>query len=118
MEWQGKTKGRRVDAVLAVRYAVGKKARATVNGITKNISTGGILIETSEKLLIEAFIGLEIELPNQQKPLVANGKVAWTKEGSKTDQTGKRVFDTGIRFVDMGPRHRELLLQHINNSAS
>ena len=58
--WSGRERRQdiRIDSVLAVRYLVGKKIRTTraaLESSTKNISKGGILIETTEKLVIETY---------------------------------------------------------------
>lgn len=113
--WNGKERRKdvRIDKILDIRYTIEERPRATGNSLTKNISRGGILVETSEKLLVESLLGLEINIPNHQKPIVADGKVVWVKESPAMDQSGKRVFNTGIKFVYMDPMERENLLQYI-----
>ena len=117
--WNGEERRRyiRVDATLLVRYEIEKKPRLTASVLTKNIGTGGILIETSEKLPIETLLGLEIDVPDQRKPIIADGKVVWIKERPETDHAGKRMFNTGIKFVNMYSREKELLLQYIKGSS-
>ncbi len=75
-------------------------------------------METSEKLLIETLLGLEIEIPNYKKAVAADGKVVWTKENSCPDESGRRVFSAGIKFVYIEPRGKKILHQYITSPAS
>ena len=118
--WGGEERRRdiRIDKTLSVRYTVEKKPRLAINSVTKNISTGGMLLETCEKLMVETLLGLEIEIPNYRKAIAADGKVVWVKENPQVDQAGKRVFNTGIKFVNMKDRQKEFLNQYISSLAS
>lgn len=107
----------RVNRNLIVRYIIEKKPRISGNALTKNIGSGGILLETNEKLTIETLLGLEIEIPDHRKPVIADGKVVWVKENPQTGDEGKRTFDTGIKFVDMERGGDELLHQYINGKS-
>jgi len=113
--WNGSERRKyvRVKKEFPVKYSVGKESQLLKSGVTKNISAGGILLETSEKLHLETNLGLTINIPNLQKPINANGLVVWVKDSPKTDQTGKRFFDTGIKFLNLEPEKKDALLQYI-----
>ena len=114
--WLGheRRRSRRIKAAIQIRYITGKKPYITGATLTKNISTGGILIETCEKLLVETVLVLEIDIPSHQKSVTANGKVVWGTESSNIDEEGRRTFHLGIKFVYMQPREKKLLDQYID----
>lgn len=113
--WDGieKRTSIRVDTVLNVKYTVNNLNKKSVS---KNISRGGILIQVSEKLNKSIFLFIDIYLPNEPKSISAKGEVVWVKELTDLDEAGRRVFDTGIRFVFMHPKDSLKLNKHIKRS--
>jgi len=105
----------RVDTVLKTRYSVEKKPNQKKDSLSKNISMGGILIELSEKLAAPTLLLLEIFLPDDEKPVTAQGEVVWVKDIQKTDKSGRRIFDTGIKFVSMDSQNKDKLDKHIKS---
>jgi c-di-GMP-binding flagellar brake protein YcgR len=116
--WHGEERRKdiRIPKTLSVRYSLEKKPHLTVRSVTMNISRGGILLETSEKLITETLLGLEILIPNYQKGISADGKIMWVKECSDQDESGRRMFNAGIKFVSMHPKEKELLNQYITDN--
>ncbi len=108
----------RVEKVLSVKYMIEKKPHLLLNGRTKNISGGGILLETCEKLLVETLLGLQIEIPVCQKAISADGKVVWVKDSSSLDGASKRTFNAGIKFINMVPKEKEVFLEYVKGLTS
>lgn len=105
----------RIATILQIRYYVEDKSHQLKTSLTKNISSGGILMQSNEKLFPPTRLFLDIFLPNTEKPIIARGEVVWVQELPHMDEIGKRVFDTGIKFVSMNSKDREKLDQHIKN---
>ncbi len=68
---------------------------------TKNISKGGICIIAYEELKKSELLDLEIYLPDDNAPINAKGKVAWSKEFIIGDKARGKRFDVGVEFVEI-----------------
>jgi len=79
----------------------------------KNISTGGLCIMLLEKVKIETSLKLEIFLPNEDKPIIAKGKVAWVEKLTIISTESYISYDCGVEFVDISPQDIESINRHI-----
>lgn len=118
--WNGdndRRKSIRIDAEIDVLYEIvyGGKAIEQAS-FSRNISLGGINLALAEKLLPETIIKLQINLPQNPKPIFMQGKVVWVKEISKKfiRQQEQRFFATGIKFMRLAPDDENLLNAFIN----
>lgn len=91
----------RVDSANGVRYRIlaekvfkESEDKRPHSASDKNISGGGILIETDEDVPMGALIGLEVKLKKVEFPLFVVGEVV-RKEGP--DENGK--YGVGVKFV-------------------
>jgi c-di-GMP-binding flagellar brake protein YcgR len=103
----------RIKSVLKAKYCVHKKTDQKKATISKNISLGGILMQLSEKLFPATLLLIDIFLPSENSPITAKGEVVWIRELSHLDESGRRVFDAGIKFISMNQRDKERLDKHI-----
>ena len=84
-----------------VRYKVLELDEMAHEGITVNISGGGICFKSEEELPLETVVAVEITLPGAKSPVVAMGKVVWRK----TESDGSWL--NGVEFWWLGYRGEE-----------
>ncbi len=65
----------------------------TFNGCIKNISAGGVFIETPHAFAVDEEIVLSFTLPGQDEPIKIVGKIVWNVPGG-----------VGIQFTDSPER--------------
>jgi uncharacterized protein (TIGR02266 family) len=83
--YDNRRKTSRKPCSIAVHYAIEDHL---LTDIAKNISTGGVFIETFAPLSVGQEITLSISPPNQDKPIETVGEIVWS--GSK---------GMGVRFT-------------------
>ena len=91
----------------------------SLSGYSKDISIGGIcVVLNSEYRSIPAFedcvknAGVQISLPNEELSLNVKGSVVWSREINMEEET---TFALGIRFQEMSPKARGMLLGFANS---
>jgi uncharacterized protein (TIGR02266 family) len=79
------------------------RADATSWGVMRDVSRGGIFVESLGKLPIDTEIDLDFRLPNTRKPLRPTAQVMWAGLHPKTHASGM-----GLRFlaVDRSSTHQ------------
>ncbi len=82
---ENRRKAFRKPCSLSVHYTIEDKL---LTDIAKNISTGGVFIETFAPLSVGQEITLTISPPNQEKPIETVGEIVWS--GSR---------GVGVRFI-------------------
>ena len=115
--WDGKERRKaiRVNTELVVRYSIQKKLRIKRNGETKDISRRGMKLIINEKLPDEALLFLEFDIPEGNATISVDGKVVWTSgDFDERDDSGKRVFQTGVQFINIKPEDDTKLTAYIN----
>jgi len=75
--------------------------------VHKNISAGGLCIMILEEVKIGTLLNLEIFLPNEDRPIIAKGKVVWVEELTISSTENYVSYDCGVEFVDMSPQDIE-----------
>ncbi len=104
-------KFKRFEAYMGVKYGSGHDAeRAVTVGLTKDISRNGICINSNEPIEKGSVIDLEIDLPDDPRPVKSSGKVVWTK-GSGEDAG----IDYGVQFVAIDPVDKFRVLDYAYN---
>ena len=74
----------------------------------KNISGGGVCIQTEEPLPVGSLLQLRINMPLMSKPVTSIAKVAWSKKASK-----KGFYEAGIHFLEIEEAVREAIKKGI-----
>lgn len=82
----------RFDVRLPVDYALGDEHRSS---FTKNLSLGGLFIESDVKVAFGARVQLRFSIPNQKEPIEVGSVVRWTDAG------GFGVQFDGLRARDV-----------------
>lgn len=100
----------RLDARVRVKYRVLKKGR-TQESFTKDLSGGGIRLSINEKLAVATPLALEIKIPGEARPILAEGRAVWSREVSDEGKTGR--FDTGIAFTKIDSMNQGKILKYV-----
>lgn len=81
----------------------------------RNLSLGGIFIETSNPLPVKTRLNVQFSLPGLKKPISADGMVVHTQSLGKQNPA---VVGMGIRFAELDERSRQALDAYIRKQAS
>ena len=68
---------------------------------TRNISLGGVFVETATPLPLQTRLQIRFRIPTQAEPIEVGGEVRWVEPGG-----GEQLPGMGIRF--QGLRAREV----------
>ena len=118
--WNGQEKrqSKRINASFIVRYSVKKKPHIKLNGRIKDVSSGGMRLLVNEKLAVGTLLLVEFDLPDNIDTIGAVGKVIWADgKFTERDEVGRRIFQTGIQFVNMEHGHKNKLVTYIEKIA-
>ncbi|MDD5680039.1 MAG: PilZ domain-containing protein [Candidatus Omnitrophica bacterium] len=118
--WDGEERRKtiRVNTELFVRYSVQKKLHMKLNGEIKDLSRKGMRLAVNERLSDETLLLLEFNIPEAEQTIAADGKVMWTSgDFGERDGFGKRVFQTGVQFMNIRPEDDTKLTAYINKIA-
>lgn len=107
-------KFQRFDTALDVSYKLLKPPQPNAPTKSKDISEGGICIQSYEILSKDSPLEIVMAIPKSKEPTTFKGKVAWREETAQLDKDGKRMFLTGIEFLEMDKKQKERLLDYIN----
>ena len=117
--WDGRErrKSMRIDTSLFVRYSLKKKHHIR-NGQMKDISSGGMRLILNEKFVEGTLLLLEFDLPNTKATIGIKGKVVWSSgKFNERDELGRRLFQTGIQFVNIKSEDNNRLINYITKIA-
>jgi len=98
----------RFDRELPLKLTVGDQ---TVSGVTVNIGLGGVFLMADIEPPFDALVTVEIELPETDMTVVAQGRVVWSKA------TGEPHAGIGIAFEALRPIDVWGLLRYFNLSS-
>ncbi len=113
-EGQNKRKYQRVGASLNLQYRDLRKSTDMPKGsLLKNISEGGVCFSTREFMSLACRLVLNINLPNNSKPIKAISKVAWIKRMPAGDQ-----YEMGNQFLEIAREDREQIVDFVNSSSA
>ena len=78
---------------------------------TENIGAGGLCVILDKGLELFAEVIVEVAFPDNQSPLINDGKVVWVV---KEAGSSKR-FDTGIEFIDLPEEQQKRIERIVEN---
>ncbi len=81
-------------------------------GYTRDISTGGMYLETTSSLKPGSIVFVDFFLPGIRKKFKLKGKVVWTKRGE--DAFGETKPGIGIEFIQLDEENTQHLSTGIN----
>jgi hypothetical protein len=86
---------------------------------TRNVSGGGMSLITKARVAPGTVLGIEVHFPGRVAPVRFTGQVTWSGELILPEgERGPPQFETGIRFLDIAPEDRALLLQAASRQPS
>ena len=95
---------RRVPVQIQIQY---KTADGFFQDYVRNLSLGGIFIETSNPLPMNTKLKVEFCLPEMSEPITADGVVVHTLRVGTTRNPS--VSGMGIRFSELEPSSKQML---------
>ena len=104
-------KFKRFDAYMSVKYQVPGHAEAMGLSLSKDLSREGIKMNSNLDLKEGTTIDLEINIPDDPKPVVTTGKIMW----SHVSEGQNQGYDQGVRFVMMDPVDKFRVLDYAYN---
>jgi len=99
--WDGGDRRRdeRLNAILEVKYSIGRNSVTSKTSTSRDISTRGIRLLLDEKIDKTTPLKLEIKLPVQSRLIRTSGEVVWSEEAIEDEKhSAKRLFNTGIKI--------------------
>lgn len=99
----------RLDVSVRVRWRRISEAANTSfgsEGMTKNISAGGICLAFYETVEKGEMLALEIELPTG-KVVRTTGRIAWTRAFDILGIENEKQYDVGIEFLNISDEDRD-----------
>ena len=118
--WSGQERRQslRINTSFIVRYCVAKNPHIKLNGQMKDVSSNGMKLLVNEKLKQGLVLLLEFNIPDSKDFINAQGKIMWTNgEFTERDEIGRRVFRTGIQFINIKPDDKNRLVTYIKKIA-
>jgi len=104
----------RLDAKVSVKYRILERGQPIKESGSKDIGGGGIRLHLNEYLSKDTPLELEITLPAEPKPILAEGLVVWSKEVGKEGGGGVgQWYDTGIMFTKIDSISRGKILKYV-----
>ena len=98
------------------RHRVDIQVDETTSGMftaarVSNLSRGGLFIETSSPLPLQAPVELALKLPEIGATVHVQGRVVWTFDVKK--DSAHLMTGSGIKFVDLGAEQRRILEDYL-----
>ena len=104
-------KFKRFDAYMSVRYQLSDPEEVKGIALSKDLSREGLKVNTPVRLPEGSTLNLELDIPDDPKPVHTTGKIVW----SRTSQGQDQGYDVGIRFVMMDPVDKFRVLDYAYN---
>lgn len=105
-------KFKRFDAYMGVKYALQEGVPKTAIGLSRDLCREGIKLSTNEKLPTGTLVEMEIDIPDDPKPVSGTGEIMWTHK-SRDEERG---FDVGVKFVSIDPVDKFRVLDYAYNN--
>ena len=104
-------KFKRFDAYMSVRYQVPGQQETPGIALSKDLSREGLKINSPTQLAEGTTLDLELDIPDDPKPVRTSGKIVWADPKHSQDEG----FDMGVRFVMMDPVDKFRVLDYAYN---
>ena len=75
-------------------------------GHSRNISLGGMYVETAEVLPLQTTVQIRFRVPTQPEPIDVTGEVRWVERGGPGQAAGMGVRFHGLRARDVWALNR------------
>jgi len=104
-------KFKRFDAYMSVKFKAPGTEDSRGVSLSKDLSREGIKMNSNVSLVEGALIDLEIDIPDDPKPVKTSGKVMWSRLAAGRNQG----YDQGVRFMMMDPVDKFRVLDYAYN---
>lgn len=104
-------KFKRFDAYMSVRYHGPESVDQRGIALSKDLSRDGLKISSPVRLSEGSTLDLELDIPDDPKPVRTTGKIVWSQSSRGQDQG----YDVGIRFMMMDPVDKFRVLDYAYN---
>lgn len=104
-------KFKRFDTFLSVKFKDENNVEARGISLSKDLSREGMKITLDKGLKQGAVCDLEIDIPDDPKPIRTSAEIVWTKKNKSQDPS----FEVGVRFVMMDPVDKFRVLDYAYN---
>ncbi len=104
-------KFKRFDAYMGVKYQSPEDNGVKGISLSKDLSRDGLKMNSNRDLKIGTLLDLEIDIPDDPKPVRTTGKVMWSHVSENINQG----FDQGVRFLMMDPVDKFRILDYAYN---
>lgn len=105
-------KFKRFDAYMSVRFRTPESIEELKGiSLSKDLSRDGIKMNTNLNIRTGTMLDLEINIPDDPKPVLTSGKVVWSRPSEGRDQG----YDQGVRFLVMDPVDKFRILDYAYN---
>ncbi len=102
---------KRFDAYMSVKFTAPGSTEAKGMSLSKDLSREGIKMNSNVSLDEGALIDLEIDIPDDPKPVKTSGKIMWSRPAEGKNQG----YDQGVRFLMMDPVDKFRVLDYAYN---
>ena len=96
---------------MSVRYELSESHETNGIALSKDLSREGLKINSPVHLPEGSTLDLELDIPDDPKPVRTTGKIVWSQTNRGQDQG----YDIGIRFVMMDPVDKFRVLDYAYN---
>lgn len=90
----------RFELILDARYKVINYEEAFRKGKTRNFSAEGLCLESDERLRVNVYLQIEIDLEDHLPPVSLIGQVVWSQEDTREGRKNNK-FLSGIKLVNI-----------------
>ena len=104
-------KFKRFDAYMSVKFQVSDQQDLKGISLSKDLSREGLKINSNASLKEGVLVDLEINIPDDPKPVHTAGKIMWSRASQGRDQG----YDQGVRFLMMDPVDKFRVLDYAYN---
>ena len=104
-------KFKRFDAYMSVKFQTPDDGDLKGISLSKDLSRDGLKMNSNKDLKVGTLLDLEIDIPDDPKPIHTTGKVMWSRPSESRNQG----FDQGVRFLMMDPVDKFRVLDYAYN---
>ena len=104
-------KFKRFDAFMNVQYRTQDGKSGEGIGLSKDLSREGLKISTDRALNSGSLVDLEVQLPDETRPIHTTGKVMWSVQGGS--EAGN--YESGVCFLLIDPLDKFRILDYAYN---
>jgi len=104
-------KFKRFDAYMSVKYESSDDTHIKGISLSRDLSRDGLKMNSNKDLRPGTLLELEIDIPDDPKPVHTTGKVMW----SHLSETQNQGYDQGVRFLMMDPVDKFRVLDYAYN---